>query len=249
MYVGQVAALTRYPVKSMAGEHLDLAHVTERGLAGDRCWATYTPDGGIGSGKTTRRFRRVDGLPDLRARLDDPPGRTAPSDVPGVAGGVPLVVFPDGQERRADAPETSAALSALLGQPLLLAPETSVPHHDESPVHLVTTAALRHVSRSLGDPVDAARFRANIVVDVEGVGFVEDDWQGRQLALGEEVVLRLGAAMIRCVMVDMAQPHEGLPGDARLLKALGESHDVEFGLQASVVRSGPLRVGDAAMLL
>lgn len=234
MRVGHVTALARYPVKSMAGEQLDRARFTERGVDGDRSWATYTADGGIGSGKTTRRFRRVDGLLDLRARLD------------GTA--APLVVFPDGREHRADDPETSAALSDLLGQPLRLAAETSVPHHDESPVHLVTTAALRHVGRVLGTPVAAARFRGNVVLETDGVGFVEDDWSGRELALGDEVVLRLGPGMPRCVMADLPQPHDGVPGRARVLSTLGKIHDVEFGLQAYVVRTGTVRRGDPAVL-
>ena len=34
--VGHVAALWRYPVKSMAGETLDSAELTEDGVAGDR---------------------------------------------------------------------------------------------------------------------------------------------------------------------------------------------------------------------
>lgn len=101
----------------------------------------------------------------------------------------------------------------------------------------------------LGEVVDAARFRANIVLEVDGAAFVEDAWQGRELALGDEVVLRLGAGMPRCLMVGMPQPHDGLPGDARLLKTLGRVHQVAFGLQAAVVRAGTVRHGDTATLI
>ncbi len=87
------------------------------------------------------------------------------------------------------------------------------------------------------------------MVDVDGVGFVEDSWKGRELALGDEVVLRLGPAMPRCVMVGHEQPHEGLPEEGRLLKTLGRAHDVEFGLQAFVARGGTVRLGDVARLL
>nr|WP_254781209.1 MOSC N-terminal beta barrel domain-containing protein [Modestobacter sp. DSM 44400] len=54
--------LAHHPVKSMLGEVLPKVEVGERGLAADRAWAVYTADGGIVSGETTRRFRRVDGL-------------------------------------------------------------------------------------------------------------------------------------------------------------------------------------------
>lgn len=233
--VGTVLALARYPVKSMAGERLPSAEVEARGLAGDRSWATYTAEGFPGSGKSTRRFRRVDDLLSLRAHLADD--------------GVPRVVFPDGDEHRADDAAAASALTSLLGQPLALRPETAVSHHDDSPVHLVTTAAVRRLEQLHGQPVDVWRFRPNVVLDVDGIGFVEDDWQGRELALGEEVVLRLGPPMPRCVMVGHEQPHEGLPAEGRLLKTLGLVHDVEFGLQAFVARGGTVRVGDAARLL
>jgi uncharacterized protein YcbX len=49
------------------------------------------------------------------------------------------------------------------------------------------------------------------------------------------------------VMVDL--PQRDLPRDGRILKALGEAGDPTFGLQASVRRSGTVRVGDPAALL
>ena len=39
--VGRVEALWRYPVKSMLGESLQLAPVTEAGLCGDRAYALW----------------------------------------------------------------------------------------------------------------------------------------------------------------------------------------------------------------
>jgi uncharacterized protein YcbX len=241
--VGQVVELARYPVKSLGGERLTDARFTAGGVAGDRSWAVYTADGGIGSGKATRRFRRIDGLLALRARLDEPSAATPPGD-----GEVPLVVFPDGREHRADDPAADRLLSTLVGRPLHLRRQSSVPHHDEAPVHLVTTAAVRMLEQLLGEPVDVARFRANIVLEAEGVGFVEDDWQGRHLTIGDQVELCLGPAMPRCVMVGIAQPTEGLGPDVRLLKLLGHAHQVRFGLQAGVVRGGTVQRGDLVVL-
>ncbi|NUW36276.1 MOSC domain-containing protein [Nonomuraea sp. SMC257] len=240
--VGRVAGLARYPVKSMGGERLTRARFTSDGVAGDRRWAVYTPDGGIASGKTTRRFRRVDGLLTLRARLDE----TAAAD--SEDGEAPLVTLPDGREYRADDPAAGQVLSTLLGRPLSLRRQSSVRHHDEAPVHLVTTAAVRELERLLGEGVDVARFRANLVLETEGAGFVEDDWQGRHLTIGDQVELCLGPGMPRCVMVGMPQPHDGLGPDAQLLKLLGHAHQVRFGLQAGVVRGGIVQRGDLAVL-
>jgi uncharacterized protein len=142
-----------------------------------------------GSGKTTRRFRRVDGLLGLTATTD---------------GGVPVVTVPDGRCARVGTPEADALVSEVIRRPLRLAEETDVPHHDEAPVHVVTTAALRRVAELLGSPVDVARFRADVVVGVPGTGFPEAEWDGRLLSLGDEVVLRPDGGMVRCRMVDLS---------------------------------------------
>jgi uncharacterized protein YcbX len=244
MTAGSVTELARFPVKSMAGERLSRAEFGPLGIAGDRRWAVYTEDGGIGSGKTTRRFRRITGLFDLQARLAVP---AAP-----FGEDVPTVRFPDGREYSADDPAAESALSALLGRPLRLRQESSVVHHDESRVHVITIASLRHLGRLTGEPVAAARFRANVVLAVDGVdddGFVEDAWTGRTLALGDEVRLVLGTGMPRCVMVGLPQPRADLPVEPQLLKHLGRFHDLRFGLKAEVVRGGTVRTGDLAVLL
>lgn len=68
----RVAALYRYAVKSMLGERVQRASVTSAGLGGDRRWAVYDADGKIGSSKSTKRFRAMDGLLTLRAGGEPP---------------------------------------------------------------------------------------------------------------------------------------------------------------------------------
>ena len=95
--VGAVRSLYRYPVKSTAGQALSAANVTPRGLRHDRGWAAYCDDGGIASGKRTRRFRRVPGLMGWTSRV-------------GADDGVPILISPDGVAYQADDPAASAAL-------------------------------------------------------------------------------------------------------------------------------------------
>lgn len=223
--------LRRYPVKSVGGESLRHAGATPRGLVGDRIWAVYTDDGFIGSGKSSYRFRHVEGLLGVRARL---------------AGERPVLELPDGTTATAGDPDTDRRLSELLGRPLSLRPETTASHHDASPLHLVTTASLRLLEQRLGEPVDVRRLRPNLVLDVPGDGFVEDAWQGRELRVGADVVLAVGAGMQRCAMVNAAQI--GLAHDARLLKLIAKEHDLDLGLQVTVVRPGPIAVGDPVHL-
>lgn len=233
--MGSVRLLYRFPVKGTAGQALSRAEINPRGLVGDREWAGYTADGGIASGKTTRRFRKVEGLMAWR------------STVAGAASGAPPeLLAPGGAAYRVTDPAASQALSRGLGQPLQLRREAATAHHDESPLHLLTTSSLRSVGRLVGAPVDAGRLRANIVLDTEGAGFPEDVWSGAELAVGPDVVLRLGPGMPRCVMVD--RPQAEVTAGPPILQALGRGHHLLLGLQAEVLRSGSVSLGDQARL-
>ncbi|WP_433795830.1 MOSC domain-containing protein [Actinoplanes sp. CA-252034] len=234
----QLVEIRRYPVKSLLGEVTETTAVDSRGLAGDRLWAVRDADGKFGSGKSTRRFRRMPGLFDLRAHT-------------GTAG-APVVELPDGRRFAADDPAGHQAISDHLGRPVTLAAEDGVPHHDEGPVSLITTAALRAVSAMAGPEangasVDPLRFRANLLLDLPGTGFPEDDWSGRRLRIGPGVVLRVVRPLTRCVMIDMAQ--ERAPERNDLLKSLAEQNDMTFGVFATVERPGHLTTGDTATWL
>lgn len=231
--MGSVEALARFPVKSTAGEALASAVVTELGLDDDREWAIFTSDGGIASGKNSQRFRLVEGLLDWGSRVRE--------------GAAPELAGPGGEIYRADDPAASDALSLAFNRRLELRREVGVRRHDQCPVHLVTTSSMRRISELVGRPVDPRRLRANIVLDTEGVGFLEDAWVDAELAIGRDVVLRFGPPMIRCVMVDTPQVDVSpLP---RMLVTLGREHDVLLGIQAHVVRAGTIALGDQARLL
>lgn len=225
-----VASLHRYPVKSTVGERLEVADVVARGLRGDRLWAVRDDDGKLGSGKSTRRFRRMEGLLDLVASYD---------------GDVPVVTFPDGRGLRGDDPAVHQALSAHVGRPVTLGREGEVSHFDDGPVHLVTTGSLGAVAELLGEPVDPRRVRPNLVVDTGDLaGLVEDGWVGSRLQVGA-VVLEVVARMPRCVMVNL--PQVGL-GATRVLDVVGDLNDANLGVLATVVTPGRVRVGDDVRL-
>ena len=223
-------------MKSTAGQALSSAELTPHGLRHDRTWAIYTVDGGIASGKTTRRFRKIDGLMRWRSAVAEE----------GLDDAVLTIFSPDGSPYRVDDPAAGDALSQAFGQRLVLRPETTIPHHDESSLHLVTTSSLARLREIVGADVDPRRSRANILLSTDGAGFVEDAWAGSELAIGPEAVLRLGPGMPRCVMVDAAQVD--VPAGVRVLTALGRHHDLLLGLQADVLRPGTIAVGDLARL-
>jgi hypothetical protein len=228
----KIVEIRRYPIKSLLGERPATADVDRRGLTGDRLWAVRDADGKLGSGKNTRRFRRMPGLFLLRGHSGDR---------------VPVVELPGGSRFDADDPAGHAAVSELLGRRVTITREAQVAHHDEGPVSLISTAALRRLRDLTGEPVDPLRFRANLLVDMPGDGFPEEDWLGRDLRIGDQVVLRPHRRLTRCVMIDMAQ--EDLPEHGRLLRTVAEQHDLTFGVWATVERPGRISVQDTVGLL
>jgi uncharacterized protein YcbX len=222
-----VIELWRYPVKSLLGEQMDVAELEHRGVRGDRRFAVTDRKGKLGSGKTTRRFRLLRGLFDLRARTD---------------GGRTLVTLPDGRELDVGDVQLDIFLSERYGDRLQVLEESVVPHHDVAPLHLLTTASLRWLGRQLpASKIDRRRFRPNIFLDVAGEGLVEDRWVGRRFALGSAVV-RILDRTERCVMTTNAQ--QELPNDPAVLRAVTQLNNVCFGVLAAVDQPGLVRVGD-----
>jgi uncharacterized protein len=110
MSLGTVAALWRYPVKSMLGEELPAAQVTERGVVGDRAWAVVDrADGRVASAKNPAKWKR---LLELRPRFVDEPSAGQPS--PPVE-----ISFPDGSTARTDN-GADEAVSRFLGRDVSL---------------------------------------------------------------------------------------------------------------------------------
>jgi uncharacterized protein len=108
---GSVVALWRYPVKSMMGEALNAAQVTERGLLGDRAYALVdSTDGKVASAKNPRKWPR---LFDYRAALADAPPR---------GGAVPAVdiTLPDGTTVSSEQPGVHQILSQALARDVTL---------------------------------------------------------------------------------------------------------------------------------
>ena len=67
----------------------------------------------------------------------------------------------------------------------------------------------------------------NVIVDTAARGFVENEWLGRTLALGDDVRLGVSLPDPRCVMPSLAQ--EDLPRDPQILKALARHNRIDVG--------------------
>jgi MOSC domain-containing protein len=213
-----VSALWRYPVKSMLGERCQHLDIGAHGAVGDRLYAVRDAEGKLGSGKNSRRHRRLEGLLGFTAAYK---------------GEVPTITFPDGRDLLASDAAIHTALSAVLRAPVTLAREGEVPHHDAEPIHLVTTGSLERLG------ADARRFRPNLVIDTP-----EDEaaWEGRIVRVGE-ATLKVAYRTERCVMITMAQSE--LRDEPQLLRRLSiDGAEPLFGVYAEVLSSGRIKLGD-----
>jgi uncharacterized protein YcbX len=268
-----VAALWRYPVKSMLGEELEAAEVTEQGILGDRRFAVVDPaTGKVAGAKNPTKWGNFFSLRATYA--DSPHSRDA---WPAVR-----VTLPDGSTVTNRDPDFIGRLSTALGRavgfeeatdgsgrPRAVAEAYWPPDvdglefrdtvtefelrpgsfFDAAPIHVLTTATLEHLGELYPEGrFDVRRFRPNLVVATAPteVGFVEDEWLGRTLAVGEQVRLAITRPCGRCVMTTL--PQGDLPRDSGILRTVARHHDVKVGVYASVIRGGTVRRGDAVSL-
>ncbi|AZM93804.1 MOSC N-terminal beta barrel domain-containing protein [Streptomyces sp. W1SF4] len=233
--LGTVERIWRYPVKSTGGEAVEESAVDPRGLVGDRLYAVRDAEGKFGSGKSTRRFRRMPGLLQLRSRY---PG--------GAVTALPELLDPDG----APVPDPTAFLRHHLRRTdVELSRESDISHFDQLPLSLLATATLDWIRGALPEvPTDERRFRPNLLVRTPPgtPPFVEDTWLGRTARIGESLQIRFERASERCVMTNEAQP--GLPHSPAVLRTIATAHDLRLDALATVVRPGRVRAGDPVRL-
>ncbi|MDQ6649787.1 MAG: MOSC domain-containing protein [Actinomycetota bacterium] len=125
--------------------------------------------------------------------------------------------------------------------------------HDAMPVHLVTTATLAKLADLNPERgADLRRLRPNLVVDTgDAEGFVENDWCGRTVTVGE-VVLRISGPTARCIVPALA--HGDLPAEEGLVRAVARHNRLPLGdngrygcagVYAEVLQPGTVTVGDS----
>jgi uncharacterized protein len=210
---GGIAALWRYPVKSLQGQPLHTATVGPSGIVGDRGWGVRDV--------TTGAVLSAKREPRLLLAGAEPAGDSVAVTVPGV---------PPTAGTAAD-----RALSDWLGRPVQLdraggeQATGEFAYVDEAHLHLVALDELADW--------DSRRFRANVLVT--GVADL-DDLVGERLRLGS-VVVEIDKRTKRCAMPTMAQP--GISKDVGVLRALARQRDLRLGVYARVVSPGRLDVG------
>lgn len=266
--LGSVVSLWRYPVKSMMGEELNAAELTDRGLLGDRVYALRDPSNGkVVSAKNPRKWAK---LFDFRAAFAESP--RAGEKIPPVR-----ITLPNGGIVTSEQREFNKVLTNALGREVTFAtaaPETpsleeywpdmeGLAHRetvtdeampagtffDLAVVHVLTTATIDRLRELYPQGrFEVRRFRPNIVVQPASAGkdFVENAWVGHTLVIGDEVRLNVTGPCPRCVMTTL--PQGDLPRDPGILRTVAQHNQVNVGIYAAVLRGGTIRRGDPVRL-
>ena len=230
--IGEVEALYRYPVKSMAGESLDVTDLGWHGLEGDRRLA----------------FRRAEdrgGFPWLTASKLPELILFAPKRQASAADGeLPTHVHtPEGQALTVFGPELAREVGRRHGSPVEMM-HLSRGIFDEASISLIASATVSEVARLAAQAPDVRRFRPNILIaSLRSVPFEEDEWVGGVLWFGDGEGAAIGITNRdeRCSMVNF-DPDTARP-TAEVLKAIVRVRGNKAGVYATVTRRGRVAVG------
>lgn len=110
--MGSVSGLWRFPVKSMQGERIDVAEITDAGIVGDRGYALI--DAETGKVVSAKSVRLYPGLMNFRASYITEP--SAGTRLPAVR-----IDLPDGQTVTTDSGDTDEVISKFFGRSVKLA--------------------------------------------------------------------------------------------------------------------------------
>jgi len=267
--LGSMVSLWPSQDKSIMGEELNAAEVSDRGLLGDRAYALVdSSDGKVASAKNPRKWPH---LFDCRAALADVPRA-------GVKAPPVRITFPDGNIVDSEQAGLNQIFSKVLNREVKLSAVHDVrtataeeywpdieglDHRDTvtdfglpeatffdcALVHLLTTATLDRLRELYPQGrFEVRRFRPNIVVETanDDKDFVENAWIGQILALGDAVRLCITGPCPRCVMTTL--PQGDLPRDTGILRTAAQHNRANVGVYAAVVQGGKVRRGDSVRL-
>ena len=269
--LGIVAAIFRYPVKSMLGESLESAEIHDAGIVGDRVWAVRDElRGNFMTGKRVgalmgcigRSPRSGAGVPEIELptgdafRADDPSAGRRLSDYLGHRVTLWPCESPPAERAPAASPaELEAILGRAPGEPL---PDLSgipreflesegrpvKPFVDLAPLMLLTAESVATILRSAPEAkIDVRRFRPSVTIKAtEQSRFPEQQWIGRRVRVGDSV-WQVRMTCPRCVMT--THGFAELPQDPTVMRRLVSEAGGNLGVYASVERPGRIHVGDA----
>jgi uncharacterized protein YcbX len=229
--LGRVAALFRYPVKSMGSEPLDHIEVGWNGFEGDRRWA-FIRGGLVRSGFPWLTIRENPSMWKYEPYFGEP----ANPDT-----SVTFVRTPSGEEVDVADPELARELGHDCS---LIKQDRGI--FDTFPLSLISVQTIRALSSSVGRELEMRRFRPNIVIDaIDGGDAPEDSWIGDTITIGA-MKMRIDKRDKRCVMINVDP--ETTERDASVLRTVAQGRDACLGVYGTVVSKGRITIGDAVSI-
>jgi MOSC domain-containing protein len=236
--IGQIEAIFRYPVKSMAGEQLEAAELGWHGIEGDRRLAL-------------RRIQDSGSFPFLTAgRLPDLLLFRPLRREEGTREDLPTHVrTPDGSELAVFGTELAAEIERRHGSPVQMMHLRSG-IFDEAAVSLITSGTVGEISRVADRALDFRRFRPNIVIRLlRPAAFEEDKWVGGFLSFGESgdgACVGITMRDLRCSMVNLDPESAG--SSPEVMKSVVRLNQNNAGVYSNVFRPGRISTGQAVRL-
>jgi hypothetical protein len=267
--VGVVASLWRYPVKSMLGEQLDSAEVVSKGLLGDRSFALWDHQTErIASAKNPKKWasllgfqaefvetpqRNGQSISSVKFVLPDGSSVTSDNDdidtilSQAVGRDVKLLsVIPESPSLDQYWPDIEGALNRETITQLFMPSGT---FFDSCPIHAITTSTLSKLQEIYPEgEFEPCRFRPNILIEPTSStpAFIENDWVGRTLKIGDRVSLSIDTNCPRCVVTTLAQSN--LPNDLNILRTATKHNKTFAGIRLSVLQEGIISCGNSIWL-
>ena len=231
MNIGRVTAIFRYPVKSMAGESLDVATLGWHGIEGDRRLAFRRL-----ADKSNFPWLTAGKLPELI--LYKPFGLDSAALLPS------HVRTPGGNEYELQSNELREEISSRFGSDVELM-NLKAGIFDEASISVITRSTVQCIERESGRDIDLRRFRPNVVIETDSAdAFEEDSWVGRTLSFGEGddcPAVKIYMKDERCRMVNLDP--DTAEKDVQVMRTVARLNKNYAGGYGTVVRVGELRVG------
>ncbi|WP_407271144.1 MOSC domain-containing protein [Radiobacillus sp. PE A8.2] len=241
MLVGHIKEIVRHPVKSFRGESIPQTKIMDYGLYGDRSHA-YVDESKNGNFLTISQFQdmvryqaRFVGEESMetypKVEVITPEGKTCDWEDPA------LIKEMETKSKRTISTKQYAPAHVPIGP-------IAVEH-----VLLATDASLDKLTELWDkDDVDLRRFRPNLFISLKDKQpFVEEEWMGRRIRIGNQVEMEFVGHCVRCMIITVDP--ENAERDSSLHKTIIKENNNNFGVYASVIKTGDVHVDDEVHLL
>ncbi|WP_246943600.1 MOSC domain-containing protein [Bacillus pinisoli] len=241
MVIGHIKEMVRHPVKSFSGESVEKTRVLDYGLYGDRSHA-FSDETRPGKFLTITQFPE---MVRYQARFV---GEESLEAYPKVE-----IVTPEGKTLDWGSIDLVKEIETKSERKLsqIIFPPSNVPLGaiEEEHIQIVTDASVQKLEEMWGTTdLDYRRFRPNLLLSLnEKVPFIEEEWLGRRMKIGNEVEIELIRHCERCMIITVSP--ENAKTDMTLLRTVAKERENCFGVYASVIKTGEIHVGDEVHLL